>query len=134
MTLYHSCKQFTPALIGFASLLVLSACSGVNSTKSEISHNDFPTLARLEFVAECKRTHPPRKNDPTYPLYQCVCSIDKIAEKLKYDEYIQAKTFADNKSMAGEKGGVFRDPPQAKAMRKKLQEVTDYAEKSCFFN
>jgi hypothetical protein len=64
--------------------------------------------------------------------YACGCKIDKIAEKLTFNEYEAAKTFSYLRSTPGESGGVFRDPAQSKDLRKQLKEAEDYAEKSCF--
>ena len=90
--------------------------------------NDFPTLARVEYVLACMN----RIGNQNYDtMYQCVCSADKIAERLSYEDYAEAQTFAMLRSTPGEKGGVFRDPPQAKELRETLSAAEDYAKASC---
>ena len=67
-------------------------------------------------------------------LYHCVCAVDKIAAKMSHEEFMQAQTFETNKNLAGERGGVFRDPPQSKVLRDKLKAVNDEAVAACFPN
>ncbi len=91
--------------------------------------NDYPTRDRVEYVMNCIAQH----GGLTYiNQYACGCKIDKIAEKLTFEEFDAAKTFSYLKSTAGESGGVFRDPESSKKLRQKLKEAEAYAEKSCF--
>ena len=93
--------------------------------------NDFPTLTRVEYVLSCMQEKGGRNYDN---LYHCVCAVDKIAAKMSHEEFMQAQTFETNKNLAGERGGVFRDPPQSKALRDKLKAVNDEAIAACFPN
>lgn len=65
-------------------------------------------------------------------LYSCICVIDKIAEKIAYDEYSEGEVYAQLRSTPGERGGMFRDPDHASVLVDKLTEITTAAEKSCF--
>jgi hypothetical protein len=89
--------------------------------------NDYPTLARVEYVVDCMRTAGPAEEN----IYKCSCVIDRIAEKLKYDDYIEASTYSKYASTAGERGGVFRDTDDAKQKAKLYREVETGAFKSC---
>lgn len=91
--------------------------------------NDFPTQARVEYVLRCMDA---RGGQNYENLYSCICVIDKIAETIPYDEYSEAEVFAQLRSTPGERGGVFRDPDRASLLVKKLKDVTEVAEKSCF--
>ena len=91
--------------------------------------NDFPTQARVEFVLRCMDSHGGQKYES---LYGCICTIDKIADQIAYDEYVEAEVFAQLWSTPGERGGVFRDPDRASLLVDRLKEVTETAEKSCF--
>ena len=93
--------------------------------------NDFPTLTRVEYVLSCMQEKGGRNYDN---LYHCVCAVDKIAAKMSHEEFMQAQTFETNKNLAGERGGVFRDPPQSKVLRDKLKAVNDEAVAACFPN
>jgi len=92
--------------------------------------NDYPTRDRVEYVLNCVAQH----GGLTYiTQYACGCKIDKIAEKLTFNEFEAAKTFTYlSKGQTGDAGAVFRDPAQSKDLRKRLKEAEAYAEKSCF--
>jgi len=91
--------------------------------------NDFPTQARVEYVLGCMDS----SGGQTYEnLYSCICVIDKIAEKIAYDEYVEAEVFAQLRTTPGERGGVFRDPDRASLLTQKISDITEVAEKSCF--
>ena len=95
------------------------------------SGNDFPTLTRVEYVLSCMQEKGGKNYDN---LYHCVCAVDRIAAKLPHEEFLQAETFATNANLPGERGGVFRDPPQSKALRDKLKAAQDEALAACFPN
>ncbi|MEI7839128.1 MAG: hypothetical protein WCJ11_01350 [Methylococcaceae bacterium] len=96
---------------------------------SAASTNDYPTRDRVEFVLNCVAQH----GGLNYiNQYACGCKIDKIAEKLNFNDFESAKTFSYLKSMAGENGAMARDPKQSKDLRKQLKEAEEAAEKSCF--
>jgi hypothetical protein len=50
---------------------------------------------------------------------------------MSYTEYTQAVVFRNLRGMPGEKGNVFRDPPQAKIMRDKLKNAQIQAQQQC---
>ncbi len=93
--------------------------------------NDFPTLTRVEYVLNCMQEKGGKNYDN---LYHCVCAVDHIAAQMPHEEFMQAQTFETNKNLAGERGGVFRDPPQSKILRDKLKAVSDEAIAACFPN
>jgi len=112
-------------LIGSAILAALAGCSVTQEKLDEDAPfvSDFPTQERVDYVLSCiaKITQ-----------YGCGCKIDKIAEKMSFADYDQARTFGFMRKTPGEAGGVFRDPPEAKRLRKLMEEAEAYAEKSCF--
>ena len=91
--------------------------------------NDFPTQARIEYVLRCMDANGGQKYEN---MYACVCIIDKIAEKIAYDEYVEGEVFAQLRTTPGERGGVFRDPDRASFLVKKISDISEVAEKSCF--
>ncbi len=91
--------------------------------------NDFPTQARVEYVLGCMDSRGGQKYET---LYSCICVIDKIAEKIAYDEYVESEVFTQLRSTPGERGGVFRDPDRADLLTQKISDITEVAEKSCF--
>ena len=91
--------------------------------------NDFPTTARVEYVLKCMNEHGGQSYDT---LYKCSCSLDKLAAQMTYQEYTEAETYAQLRSTPGERGGVFRDPPQAGRLRDRLATTKLTADRACF--
>jgi hypothetical protein len=90
--------------------------------------NDFPTQARVEFVLGCMN----EQGGQTYDnLYKCVCLVDAIAAEMSHEEFAQAQVFSQLKSTAGERGGVFRDPEQARTLGDKLAAVVERGKAAC---
>jgi hypothetical protein len=102
------------------------ACVGMPALTDPVQ-NDYPTIARVEYVVDCMRTTGPAEEN----VYKCACVIDRIAEKLKYDDYVEASTFSKYASTSGERGGVFRDADEAKQKAKLYREVETGAFKAC---
>jgi hypothetical protein len=90
--------------------------------------NDFPTQARVEFVLGCMSEQGGQSYDT---LYKCVCLVDAIAVEMSYDEFAQAQVFSQLRSTPGERGGVFRDPDQARTLVAKLQAATERGKAKC---
>ncbi|MGH8548407.1 MAG: hypothetical protein ACRERU_07370 [Methylococcales bacterium] len=112
------------------ALVFIVALAGCDSqTTPGLVENGYPTLARVEYVLQCMEKYGGQNLDALYP---CVCSIDKIAAQLPYDDFAEAQTFTFMRDASGEAAGVFRDPPRAKELRKQLEEVEGVARKNCF--
>ncbi|MSR16948.1 MAG: hypothetical protein EXR89_04025 [Methylococcaceae bacterium] len=125
----------TVLTVGFS--LIIAGCAGNPEKVAENSavpavmvlQNDYPTRDRVEYVLNCVAQH----GGLSYiNQYACGCKIDKIAEKLSFNDYDAAKTFSYLKSTPGENGSAFRDPKNSKDLRKLLKESEEAAEKSCF--
>ena len=91
------------------------------------SANDFPTSGRVEFVLECMQRNAGKQEF----VYKCACVIDEIAQKYSYDDFVEAATAARYQSLGGERGGVFRDPPQTRELAKRFMQVQGEAMKRC---
>ena len=89
--------------------------------------HDYPTVARVEFVQECIVEHGGRLEN----LYQCSCAIDRIANVLSYDDFVEASTYAKYSGLAGEGGGIFRDSDEARQKAKRYREVQGEAYRNC---
>ena len=122
--------------LSILSLWLCAVLTGCATTAEQapaepaLAANDYPTRDRVEYVLNCVAQH----GGLTYiTQYACGCKIDKIAEKLTFKEFEDAKTFTYlSKGQTGDAGAVFRDPAQSKDLRKRLKEAEEYAEKSCF--
>ena len=89
--------------------------------------NDYPTTARVEYVQECIAKNGGNLAD----LYKCSCAIDRIADHLTYDDFVEASTFARYATLPGEGGGEFRDPDRAKERAKLYRGIEAEAYRSC---
>ena len=113
----HSVRNDTLCPV-YGALLLLAAAAA--------HANDFPTLARVEYVQECVN----RTGDRTH-IYQCSCVVDRIAEAMSYDEFVEASTYARYSTLPGEAGGIFRDTDEAKKKAKLFRTVEADAYRAC---
>ena len=93
--------------------------------------NDFPTVARVEFVVACMRDS---KAAPHEMLYKCSCAVDAIAQRLSYDEWVELSTLANAMPMAGERGGVLRDLKDGRKRVAQFRGLQEDAKKGCFID
>ena len=87
----------------------------------------YPTVDRVEFVLECMQKNGSRQEF----LYKCSCVIDGIAEKLAYDDFVEAATAARFQGLGGERGGMFRDPPKTREAAQRYLKIQGEAMKRC---
>ena len=107
--------------------VILTLCALLLSSPADA--NDFPTQARVEYVLRCMDSNGGQKYEI---LYSCTCIIDEIADKIAYDDFVEAEVFVQLRSTPGERGGVFRDPDRASLLVTKINNLTEAAKKSCF--
>ncbi|HSD75439.1 MAG TPA: hypothetical protein VLB75_11775 [Steroidobacteraceae bacterium] len=91
------------------------------------SGHDYPTAARVEYVQECML----KSGAQVANLYKCSCAIDRMAKDLTYDDFVEWGTYARNASLAGERGGVFRDTDEAREKAKQYRALETSAYKGC---
>ncbi len=125
-------------ILSVTVLALISGCATAPEKEREKKDqtafiNDYPTRDRVEYVFNCIAKHGGLTGSKAFiNQYACGCKIDKIAEKLTFIEYEDARTFSYLKKIPGEKGGAFRDPAQSKDLRTRLKEAEKYAESQCF--
>lgn len=124
MTMQRLCQQSTLRLISCALVIFSLPASGDDE---DMPVHYFPTQARVEYVNECIATH----DDSLANVYQCSCTIDRIANVLSYDEFVTAITFARYAGLPGEGGAVFRDSDQARNTAKRFRELEKLAQREC---
>jgi len=89
--------------------------------------HDYPTSGRVEYVLECMQKH-----DGKYEfLYKCSCVIDRIAEAIPYEDYVAMSTALRDQSLAGERGGAFRDPSSVRDMADRYKTLQANANQAC---
>jgi hypothetical protein len=89
--------------------------------------NDYPTAARVEYVNECIAN----ARDSLANVYQCSCVIDRIADTLTYDEFVESITFARYAGLPGEAGGIFRDSDDGRKRARRFRDLEQDAYKAC---
>ena len=122
MTMQRLCHpSFRLLLSAIASATFASAASSAPPA------HDYPTQARVEYVNECIANH----NDSLANVYQCSCAIDRIANQLSYDDFVEALTFARYAGLPGEGGGLFRDSDRGKTLAGMFKQLEADAFKAC---
>lgn len=91
--------------------------------------NDFPTVSRVEYVVACMRDAPAASQEY---LYKCSCVIDRIAERLSYDEFVDESTTTDAISIGGERGEVMRGLVGGRKTARHFHTIENEARQACF--
>jgi hypothetical protein len=107
----------------FAGLLLAIAPS------ARAAENDYPTSARADYVIGCIAAN----GNSREALLKCSCAIDTIAGIMPYSHYEQAETALGLQAGGGVGGrvGLFRDPPQIKAVIDELRRAQAEANLQC---
>jgi hypothetical protein len=113
------------ACFSLAAPLAFGASSGSGAASPSRSH-DYPTEGRVEYVLGCMDDN----GRDFVNVYKCSCAIDKIAQKLDYDEFVEQSTFSKYATLGGEGGAEFR-VDRAKAQTKKFRDLQKDAFKAC---
>ena len=108
--------------IRYAALLMLAFAGPLYA-------NDFPTRARVHFVLDCMDQS---KLPPEEAMYKCSCAIDRIAEKVRYEKWVDMATVANGMTIAGERGGVMRDMKDGRMIAASYRQLQSDAKKACF--
>ena len=116
------------ALLAVQALIAVTAlCRADTPPQDDRAGHGYPTAARVEYVQECMLKN---GGELSY-LYKCSCAIDRIATELAYDDFVEWGTFARTASLAGERGGVFRDSDEARDNAKQYRAIEAEACKAC---
>ncbi|MGH8208749.1 MAG: hypothetical protein ACREU6_04005 [Steroidobacteraceae bacterium] len=120
--LFAQSRLRTSAVVAAAVL-----CWCALPARGDAPKNDYPTVARVEYVQECIAKNGGNLAD----LYKCSCAIDRMADHLTYDDFVEAGTFARYATLPGEGGGEFRDPDRAKERAKLYWSLEAEAYRAC---
>ena len=89
---------------------------------------DYPTETLADYVFGCMATNGQSQD----ALRRCSCSIDAIAEKVPYEDYLKAETVLSLQQVPGGERTVMFRTPWAQAMVDKLRQAQVEAELRCF--
>jgi hypothetical protein len=106
-------------------LFVLALAAG----PAHAAENDYPTSTRADYVIACMAAN----GNTREALLKCSCAIDTIASLMPYPHYEQAETALSLQAGGGVGGrvGLFRDPPQIKALIEELHRAQAEANLQC---
>lgn len=126
MPLQRLCHQRSIATLPMIALSTATLWAAFAAAE-ERRANDYPTAARVEYVNECIAN----QRDSLANVYQCSCVIDRIAETLTYDEFVEAITYARYAGLPGEQGAIFRDSDDARQRGRRFRELEQEAQTAC---
>ena len=98
------------------------------TTFSALKANDFPTLARSEFVFACMSSNESNRDF----MAKCSCAIDEIAKRISYEEYAQAEAIARLWEGASPREEAFKSVGLSKERMDKLFKAQAASELECF--
>ena len=106
-------------------LVVLTLAAGPARAKD----NDYPTSVRADYVIGCMAAN----GNTREALLKCSCAIDTIASLMPYSRYEEAETALSLQAGGGVGGrvGLFRDPPEIKAVIEELHRAQAEANLQC---
>lgn len=112
-------------IVFFGAIVVLA----LTAATAEADSNDYPTAERADFVVACMAAN----GNTREALLKCSCAIDTIAGLMPYSRYEQAETALSLQAGGGVGGrvGLFRDPPQIKAVIEELRRAQAEANLQC---
>ena len=111
----------------YSAIGLLALALGAGPANAE--DNDYPTSARADYVIGCMAAN----GNTREALLKCSCAIDTIASLMPYSHYEQAETALSLQAGGGVGGrvGLFRDPPQIKAVIEELRRAQAEANLQC---
>lgn len=90
--------------------------------------NDYPTVARADYVFACMATNGQTRE----MLERCSCSIDVIAGVIPYKRYVEAETILRMRLIGGEKSAAFKQMAAYRELVDNLRNAQAEAEIRCF--
>jgi len=113
-------------LLALAALLAAGTMAAAQGP--ELPPNDYPTVARADYVFGCMQVNGQTRE----ALERCACSIDAIAALLPYEKYEEAETVMRVRQRGGKNASMFLSMPQLRAKVDDLKRAQVEAELKCF--
>ena len=128
MKLQYLCHLVRMAgLVGFMAGGAIAEPAHTDAADAAGPKNNYPTSARVEYVNDCIG----KNGGKLANLYQCACAIDRIANVMTYDEFVESSTFAKYATLPGEGGGIFRDTDYSRKLAKTFRELEADSLRAC---
>jgi hypothetical protein len=116
------------APLAMAAALLAAAPAGHQAGAQDPALNDYPTVARADYVFACMATN----GQTRQALEQCACSIDHIATVLPWEQYVRAETVLRTLQRGGEGVGAIRNSERLTAAVDALRRAQAEADMLCF--
>ena len=98
------------------------------SFSTTLKSNDFPTLAKSEFVFACMSSN---ESNRAF-MAKCSWAVDEIAKRISYEEYAQAEAIARLWEGASPREEAFKSVGLSKERMDKLFRAQAASELECF--
>ena len=112
----------------FQKILILQILISTMIIFKTADSNDFPTLARSEFVFACMSSNASNRDF----MAKCSCAVDEIAKRMSYEEYAQAEAIARLWEGASPREEAFKSVGLSKERMDKLFKAQAASELECF--
>lgn len=109
--------------------MLLLAAGAVHAVHA--APNDFPTVARVQYVQDCMTAHPGGKFEMTS---KCSCALDALAAEVSYDDYVTLSTIFNARTIGGERGGTLRENQSLEPEVKRYRDLQAKVSKGCFLS
>lgn len=113
------------------SLLRLAAICTLTWLALPAIANDFPTADRVLYVQDCMKKHPGGYYEM---VNKCSCAADRLAEEVRYEDYVTMSTVVNAMSIGGERGSELRDNETVKPQVARYRELQAKVQKACFIS
>jgi hypothetical protein len=123
------CARVRPtalAVLTGAAVALAAALSAPGPARA--AGNDYPTEARVDYVLGCMAAN----GQSRLVMRRCACSIDYIAERMSYDDYVAVETVQRLRRQGGERTSIFRDSETANTLVEDFRRLQVQADLECF--
>ncbi|MCX8100134.1 MAG: hypothetical protein N3D77_02725 [Geminicoccaceae bacterium] len=112
------------------SLLLTSLLLAGLAVPARAAPADYPTAALADYVLGCMAA----KGQTPEVLQRCACSIDRLAARLPYDDYVKAETVLRmrRETTGRDQVTMFKSSPWAQEMVDRLRRAQLEADLECF--
>lgn len=114
---------------GIALLIIMLAAATSLGARQAHAGNSYPTAETVDYVLACMAA----EGNDRVALLKCSCNIDHVAQQLPFADYEKAETALSMQAggALGGRVGLFRDPPELKAVIARLRQAQAEASRQC---
>ena len=106
---------------------IIACCIAISPAQAHET-SDYPTATLADYVFACMAA-----NGQRYDILQkCSCSIDYIAERLPYEDYVRVEAIMQAQQDIGQRGIFYRDAQWAKDKVDLLKKFQAESTIACF--